>query len=141
MIATRSTEKIEHIYSRDPALDAGNPSFDWQRFLETGDRKHVPIKEGFTPTVFLLQRLTRKQLTRVLEASTAEHAAEAVSFALKGIKDWGAPLDFKFAEARGDLGQRVHPETIEKIFAIDLFAELGQRILELSKLDPSVGQG
>jgi len=133
MIASRSTDSVVHVYSQDPAIDKDHPDFDWDRFKETGEMKYLPIKEGQTPTVFQIRRLTRRQFLKVIKSDDAEQFSEAVAYGLRGIKDWGAPVDLKF---QGDGQERLHPDTLDRIFAVELFVELGARIMELSRLAP-----
>jgi len=134
MIASRSTDKIEYVYSQDPAINKDSAEYNWEKFVETGDRKYLPIRDGHLPTVFSLQRLPRTQFLRVLKMDRVDQASEAVALGLKDVKNWGGPLELKFKEQDGQ--DRLTPDTLEKMFAVELFAELGVRIMELSTLAP-----
>lgn len=48
----------DHYWSKDPAFDAESEDFNYQLWLDTHDMKHLPIKEGQTPTRFVMRRLT-----------------------------------------------------------------------------------
>lgn len=139
MIAHRSNDRIEYVLTSDPAIDAEHPDYDWDRYLKTADPKYAPIKEGHTPTVFSLSRLTRRQFLRVMSLPDQEQSSEAVKYGLRAIKDLGRPVELRF-KRYGDLGEGLDSATLDHIFSPDLFAELGVRIMTMSTLDPTFGR-
>ena len=140
MIAHRSTDRIDYIITDDPALDSDHADFDWDKYLKTADPKHAPVKEGCTPTVFSLVRLSRRQFLRVISMPETEQASEAIRYGLKAVKDFGRPLDLR-QKRFGDLGEGLDNDTLDRLFSPELFQELGIRILSLSTLDPTFGRG
>jgi len=57
MFKSTLTGDYTHIYSKDPALDRDSEAFDHDKWIETGDDKYLPVKDGLTPVRFTLKRL------------------------------------------------------------------------------------
>lgn len=144
MIGTRSEAPIDYIVSTDPALDTVHPDFDWAEYLKTFDPKYAPTREGCIPTVFEIRRLTRKQLTYVRRKDTADQVPEAIAYALRRVRGFrvggknGVELECK--HKRSDMGERLDEETLDKLYAPELFAELAGIIMGLAGLDPTLGR-
>jgi hypothetical protein len=67
MITRLPHQEVEHIWSRDPALDRSHPeAFEaaWKKFRETGDAAALPTKNGATPAVWILSGLKRRHKLR-----------------------------------------------------------------------------
>lgn len=144
MIQLRSAnERFEYVYPEDPALDRENEAFNWDEYLRTGDRQHIPCKDGEQPTVFHLQRLSRKALFHVLSKDKELQALEAVAYGLKRVENLevsGQPFALKFRQnsSKTETGERLADETLDAMLAIDLIGDLGYRIICLSRLSPLV---
>ena len=141
MIGSRSTEKVVHIYSQDPALDRDAESFAdaWAEFLKTGDKSKLPIRDGHTPTLWHIQRLKRKRFLWVLDQPDSHRASEAIAFGLKQVDGFtvdGVPFALGFKKF-SDSEDRLSEDTLEILFDPTFFGELGVRILGLSKLPPT----
>lgn len=135
----RLTDPVEYIWSDDPALNKRKKSYNFAKYLASGDAKHLPLKEGENPTVFYLAPLSRLQRVKVdqLLLTDGEVAGmhEAVAFGLCDIK--GSDIDLEFVDTQS--GRRLSPGTLDTIYDTQLFLELGGRIHKLSVLDPLSG--
>lgn len=132
---------VRHVYSRDPALDKDHKDYSPALFRDTGDLKHMPPKEGQRVAVFELKPLPRRRLNRITSAKpadgdfTAEQYNEAVAYGLKAVRDFevdGAPVELHFDGDGAD--QRLREKSLDAIYKLTLFIELGSRILEISDL-------
>lgn len=137
---SRSPDKLRYIYPGDPALDKDNAAFDWDAFFRTGDAKYAPLKDGLQPTWFQLRRLTPKQFRHVMRQDAEfDKCYEAVAYGLVGVDGFlgadGREVTWK-PPRRTDLGERASDETLAELFAVELFRELGLRVITLSTLDP-----
>lgn len=145
MIGTKSIERIEHIYSEDPALDRDAEDFaeKWARFRDGSiPAAHVPCKPGCKPTVFHIRGLSRKALLHVLSKQGAEQAMEALALGVVGATDFehdGRPVVIK--RDKSDAGERLSETTLEAFLALPLIVELSARVLSLCDLHPTIGQG
>jgi len=142
MIGKRSIDRVKYIFSGDPAIDRDSPALDWKKYTLTGDPKHAPVKEGCTATVFDLKRLSLVQFNHIMSLEGARQTREAIAYGVAGISNWGGT--FTVGTKQSDLGLRLDDRTLEDMFAIpegiELFGELGLRIITLNKLDPTSGQ-
>ncbi len=140
MISVRSQELVTHIFSDDPALDKSHEQYleRWDQFLKFGTPL-PPIREGFKPTSFRLRRLSRRQFQYVMGKAQSEQATEAVALGLKSADDFYVGENPIVIEtAKSEHGERVKNEVLDRIYAFDLFGELGLRILSLSTAGPFV---
>ena len=143
-IGINARAHLRHAYPKDPALDRDNPAFDWDSFWKTGDAKHVPIREGCEATWFVCRRLTPAQFRRVMtEASDFDKFYQAIAYGLVAVEHFrGADgSDVTLRHKRTDLGERLTEESLSAIFAVEVFREIGSRIITLSTLDPTRAQG
>jgi hypothetical protein len=134
---TSFTSTRPHVWSIDPAIDKENPAYDWKEFLDKGDLKYLPAVEGGTLTVFNIKALSRRQFTRVFNIEGLNQFSEAVAFGLKSVANFrvdGTEVDLRLVKVDGE--ERVSEDSLNKIFDPMLFAELGLRILEISRLHP-----
>src|SRR3990167_302773 len=86
MLQKKLDSQIEYIASMDGALDKENEAFDWDKYVQSGDTKHIPIKDGATPTVFVIQGLSRDVLgvvVRGFDSSSQWERIEAFDAAVK----------------------------------------------------------
>lgn len=137
----------KHVWSMDSALDKSDPdqfAAAWTAFLEGGEMAVLPLVEGCKPAEFDIAGLTRRQFLHVYNGSggALENMAEAVAYGVRGVRGFqidGKPIDFE--RVKSDSGQRLSVATLDALFDPLLFAELGSRILEISRIDPTRGQG
>lgn len=128
------------MYEQDPAIDREHPDFNWDEYTKTFEEKHLPLREGCVPTVFTLRPLERKQFERCIKMPSEQMASETIAYGLVGLDNFKrgeetVTLRYK----KSDYGMRLDGETLDKIFAPELFADLAPRIMSLSKLDPTRG--
>lgn len=135
------TGTLKHVCREDPALDKLDPAFSMEKFIETGDMSHLPCIDGQKPTVFHLRSLSMKRLQkltsmRVLDGSwSMEQFGEAMAYGLKKVIDMevnGKLVDLKLETVSGE--EKVTKASLEEIFSVALFVEVGYRILESSDL-------
>jgi hypothetical protein len=134
VIGIKSLERIEYVCENDPALDKGAEGFDWAKYIESGDHAHIRFRDGCTPSVFSLRRLSRKQYLRTVGRPQMEMISEAVAWGLAGVKGLGSKADLRFEKT--DAGERLSDASLDAVFAPELFAELSLRILSLSGVHP-----
>lgn len=167
MLQLRTHRTIEHVWSRDPALDTKAEGFAeaWKKFLATGDLALLPLKNGARPVVWTLASLKREHKIHALSDLAAEKTRMLyraggglegivglsflrgtdylVSVGLTGVRglqdETGRPVEFLKNEKPG---QPLAPETMEKLhlFGMHFINELGFRVLEISEPDPTSGQ-
>jgi hypothetical protein len=138
MIGARSNATFEHIYSEDPALDGESPAFDAKKYMDTFDRQYLPVREGSTPTIFRIRRLSRKRFESVSALNGHNRAASVVAYGVQGIENFRLPSgDMLIPEFTGQ-GSDTHltPATLDAFFDGGLFAELMNVIIAASGLDP-----
>lgn len=139
MIGARSNATAEYIYLDDPALDKESKYFDFKRYMQTLDRKHLPVKAGQTATVFKIRRLPRVTFTALASlAHTAERAVQAVAYGVIGVENFmngnGQPIVLEFVGE--GVERRLTGDSLNAIFAPQLFGELMTVITTFSDLDP-----
>lgn len=139
MIGKRSNDIFEHVFSGDDALDLTHPDCNPEKYRDTLDRKHLPIKEGRIPTVFKIRPLSRLRFMAISSMPEADRANACVAFGVVGIDNWRIPktgntLIPEFIGVGAD--QHLAPATLDAIFAPGLFAELMNIIMHASGLDP-----
>lgn len=144
MIIRSTTKPFKHVWSLDPALDRENEKFEehWRKFLKSGDVASLPLRDGQRPTVFTLIPLNRGLFLRLekLDGLTSHH--EIVAYALKAVDGFevdGIPVKLDEKDAGGF--KRLTDECLDKLYDPNLFAALSVRVLEVSRLDPTSGQG
>lgn len=138
MISLRPTVHLKHIYSEDPAIDKQHPDYSWDKYVRTGDRKYVPVKDGFVPTVFELRPLTRRQYQAVMRCDATALGMEAVAYGLVSVENLSRgdhPVVLKSKPT--DLGDRLTDESLDNLFAFDVIGELGLIIISLSAVRPT----
>jgi len=145
-IGTRATETAKHVLTFDPSLDRDAKGFDYDRFIDTGDPKHIPCKDGDALTVFHLRRLTVRQFEDVFQYADKNEmrmSREAVASGLKDAENWAGPggrLEFGWVETSN--GKRLDEKTLDALYnggGYELIRELGGRVILLSKLNPTKG--
>ena len=138
MIGARSNATFEHIYSEDPALDTESLSFDAKKYMDTFDRQYLPVRDGSTPTVFRIRRLSRKRFEAVSALSGHNRAAAVVAYGVQGIENFRLPSgDMLVPELTGvGADQHLTAATLDAFFDGGLFAELMNVIIAASGLDP-----
>jgi hypothetical protein len=83
---------IEHIFSGDEAIDQAHPDYDPGKYLDTGDVKYLPLKNGTEPARFQVRALTasaRELLEHMLRMGTIDGAGAlwwACRLGLVGVK-------------------------------------------------------
>ena len=132
------TETITHIWTDDPAIDSSSPEFNADKYIETGDEKYLPMKEGEEPTRFRIAPLTRKQWLEVSsQGGLTAQVDVAVAYALRGVENLeinGSPLHLETEPT--SKGNRVKQEYLDQIWDPSLMTELGARIISISRLNP-----
>lgn len=134
---------VKHVWRDDPALDKSDPDkFEaaWTAFLADGDAAKLPVKEGQKVAEFDLAPLSRRQFLRVYQGggSPLEQMAEAVAYGLRALRGFevdGHAPDLERVES--DVGKRLSVKSLDAIFDPVLFAELGSRIVEISRIPSS----
>lgn len=145
MLQKRLDAQIEYISSLDGAIDREAPGFDWDKYTATLDAKHLPIKAGSTPTVFVLQGLSRDVLGVVVKGFDSSAQWErieafdaAVKYGLKRVRNFknakGDDVELKFEQS--SLGEGLDKASINAIYDPQLFIELGSKIYEASRVHP-----
>ena len=130
------TGDYKHVYSNDKALDVEREDFDHAKWVETGQEKFLPIKDGCKPVQFTLARLTSKQKRFVLDQQSKAGfntlAWWMLALALQKIEPLlvdGEPAQLTKV-IDGDW-QRVSDDWMDRLEAVDggqLFWELVTRI-------------
>ena len=139
MIGARSNATAEYIFSADPALDIDSPSYDLKQYLKTFDRKHLPVREGKTATVFKIRRLPRVTWTALASLeSQASRAVQTVCYGLVGVENFlngnGTHLNLEFVGE--GVEKRLTAATMDALWSSELFAELASVIVRFGELDP-----
>lgn len=135
MILLRSTTIVEHICPFDDALDTKHPDYSYEEYLKTGDRKHLPLREGAVPAVFKLRPLTRAQFMSMMRLEDAERPGEAIAYGLvsvSGLRREGDDHDILVKHTRTSLGERLDKDSLNELFAPEVFGDVGMRIFALS---------
>lgn len=143
MIGLRSLDRVDFVWNKDPALDRDHDQFDelYDKHLQDGDTTHLPLIEGRVPTIWTLKRLTVPALEHVLgQSGQMKQMVEAVAFGLVTLRNFGGRGDTELRTRKTDVGKRLHPETLDKIFNIEAFPAVGLAVIGLSTLDPTIGQ-
>lgn len=141
-ILTKKT--ADHVWSNDPAIDltAAGCIEKYQAAVKSGDVSGLPLKEGHRPTVWKLQRLTRRLFLRLDGKKGIAADCEMIAYGLVGVENLeidGNPVVLKFDKVDGV--ERLSPESLDVIFDPQLVNELAAHVILLSKLDPTSGQG
>jgi hypothetical protein len=134
---------VKHVWSMDPALDRSDPEkFDpcWDAFLKSGNPDDLApvILDGMQPAVFTLARLSRRAWLMVSAADGPKASDEAVACSLRDLSGFscdGEAVRLEFVTDAVGL-KRVKASILDRIYDPLLFAELGMRVLQVSRLDP-----
>jgi len=144
----RKTTPQEHIYSRDPALDASDPerlSRALKTFRDTGDRSELPLKNGEQPAIFRYVSLSQAGFYALGRASRGEMLSTAVRHALVGIDgvtgEDGRPLKLEFTDGPEKMLTDASMALIWDYYRAGLLTELGERVIAECNMDPTLGQG
>lgn len=145
MLQKRLDADLEYVSVMDPAINADDPACDLDKYRETGDRKYAPLKEGATPTVFVLRGLSRDALMPVIKGFSASAQWErieafetAVKYGLKRVRNFvgkdGKDVELRFEQT--PIGEALTKDALEEIYDVALVVELGGRIQEASRVHP-----
>lgn len=164
MIQLRVHRVVDHVWSRDPALDKSDParwSKAWTEFLETGSVAALPLRDGRQPTIWKLASLKREDRLRlgdlaqgkmadllkngsglegIIGLSFLRGSDQLVAAGLVGVvnlqDEHGRPAKFEIN------GHGVSKEQLDALHLLGMHFvnELGNRILEISEPDPTQGQ-
>lgn len=137
MFKSTLTGDYVHIYSKDGALDRESPDFDHDKWVETGDDKYLPTKDGLTAVKFTLRRLPPVERQYLFDINGKDGPNSMVLWALGlGIREI-KPLKVDGEDA--ELGTVVrngrtvlNDEWQERLLEVDggqLAKELGTRII------------
>lgn len=153
-----------HIWSRDPALDASDPAkleVGLREHRERGDASKLPLKPGRQPVVWQLRSLSEasySDLTRTslyelqrtmprgvsalfdqaTYATCREAARRGLVSAENVLDDKRQPLELPLEEGAKERAlAHATMEALYKQFGPRLIGELGQRVIELSEMDPT----
>lgn len=153
-----------HIWSRDPALDASDPAkleTALREFREKGDASKLPLKPGRQPVVwqlrslsetayndftrtslFELQRTMPRGVSALFDQATyatcREAARRGIQSAEGAMGENRQPLDLPLEEGAKERAlAHATMEALYKQFGPRLIGELGQRVIELSEMDPT----
>jgi hypothetical protein len=130
------------IWTGDPALDNMASTFSAEKYIDTGDRVHLPLKEGGIPTEFQLTPLSRVVYQYVVgftKERWAEGLAEALAYGLRSVANFddGKPLPVK--HVTDHRGERASADVLDTLFnagGLSLITELGHAILRRSVPGP-----
>ena len=143
MINKTSTSTVTHVWSVDSALDRSDKAlFDskYAEFLKTGDMSQLPIRAGCVPAVFTIRSLTRRVMMRLGRySSPLEFNSEVVAYTLVGVTGYevnGRPVELG-ARVSTDIAERLGEAALDQIYDPFLFAELADRAVEISRVDPT----
>lgn len=133
------TDPVRHISMFDPALDAEHTSFSPERYMATGNEEHMPLRDGQTPSRFVIRPLSSRQYRRAHAAiSKEDRVYTLVAFALvavEGVTVNGEAVSIKRVTIDGL--EMADTASLEKIYDPDLFMELAARVEGMSRLDPT----
>ena len=142
MINKTSTSNVCHVWSVDSALDRSDKAlFDakYAEYLKSGDMANLPIKPGCTPAVFTIRSLTRRVLIRLGRyTSPLEFNSEVVAYSLVGVTGYevnGRPVELG-SRVSTDVAERLSEAALDQIYDPFLFAELADRAVEISRVNP-----
>lgn len=142
MITRSLTSSVKHVWSKDGALDRASPAFDLAAYHRDGDMAHLPCLPGCAPTVFTLARLPRRTFVYCADLDGFRRVCEAVAYGVREVAGFVVDgQELSLAHQKSDLGQRLTEASMDALFDPDLFGELAGRVLELSQIDPTRGQG
>ena len=162
MIAKSVHQKVDHIYSRDPALERAPTAEELKAYRVSGDLAALPCKPGMKPAVFHLQSMTRRayrmlsgtallEVQRRLQPGSGgavdlafyEIREEAVRFGLigaLGIQDAeGGAIKLETEGGGGGLPRCLKQSSMDDLYSFGpgLINELGAMIIELSEVPPT----
>lgn len=155
---------IQHVWSRDPALDDSNPAAleaALAKFRETGDVKVLPLKNGTQPAIWKLTSMTEKAyrgLSRtsafevhkamadqnlrhvLMERATYGETSEAARRCLVGVEgaldERGRPFEIK-TEGKERVLTEACMEALFERWGARLIAELGLRAIDACEVGPT----
>ena len=133
------TGDYTHYYSKDPAFDVDHEDYDHERWVETQDDSHLPVKNGVKPVEFILRRLDAMDYAFCQDAGGNNQAAAwCVRLALRKLKQHGND-DEQIELVVEQKQQCMSRKWLGLIQGIDdggLYAELVQRITREMNHDP-----
>lgn len=160
MIAKSIHQKVDHVYSQDPALERAPTAEEMKAFREQG-ADALPLKPGMKPAIFHLMSLSRRAYKMLSQTSLLEvqrhlqpGTGNAIDLAFFGIREEavrfglvgalglqdssGGSLRIETEETRG-AGRAVTQASMDDLFAFGpgLINELGALIIELSEVPPT----
>lgn len=145
MISLPLRSPVLHVWSRDKAIDRSDPvkaAAAMQRFQDTDQLGELAgvIRPGMEPAIFEVAPMSRRVQVYCAGLQNATQAVvEAVAFSLRSVRGITGPDGRPFSLEHVDappLGRRVTEECIDRLFDLALFLELGNRAMEISRLDP-----
>lgn len=145
------TGPYSHVYSQDPAIDRGNPSFDHEQYTRTGDAKFLPLIRDLQPVTFELRHLAGREraalggvFSRYPESDSALMFFDIVELALVGISNGttsdGAEVLMSTDYDKVRKVKVASRSVLDDIFSIDngkLLMELGNRVIKETFGDPT----
>jgi len=78
-----SFAEYDHIYSKDPAVEVESEDYDFDKWLECGLEKFLPLKPGQEPSVFRLRHLTAREHADLMDLAQTDGMASAATAAFK----------------------------------------------------------
>jgi len=91
-----SFAEFSHVYSKDPAIDTESESYDFQRWLESGDPEFLPLKPGQKPTEFRLRHLTAKEHAEIVDKAQGGGALSVAAAAFQACVTKISDFDFRY---------------------------------------------
>jgi hypothetical protein len=141
------TATHDFVWNKDPALDERDGiQAAWAEHVKSGTLDPIRpfFKEGMVPTVFKLAPLSRKQWLHVGQLPGMLSNYEAVAFSLRSVEGLelnGGPLQISASDIVEVNGmKRLKSEVVDAIYDPFLFNLMAERVIEISRLDPTRGQ-
>lgn len=147
---TRSLTALQDfVWDQDPALVKGEGFEEaWKKHVASGKAEDLRsfVKEGSQLTIFRIAPLSRKQWLHVgsLQGMLSDYEAVAGSLRdIQGLELNGSPVQLvpasDIVEVQGM--KRLKAEFLDQIYDPFLFRAIATRVIEISRLDPTRGQG
>lgn len=165
MLQLQIHRTVEHVWSRDPALDkkADGYADAWKAAMASGKIDGLPLKAGAQPTIWRLASLRREHKLRLGElayrhlvsslkdgvgldgftgVSLLRESDMIIGFGLIGVAGLqdaqGRPTAITPQDKGGLAADQLE---MLHLFGAHFVNELANRILEISEPDPTSGQG
>lgn len=125
-------QEVEYVCSFDPAIDKENPDFNHAKYVETGDEKYLPIKQGEKPTKFVLRGVSRD----VWKSVSADMLRSDMLPAFESLVRHGIVKAINFGDwkAERDKDGGLSKASMQPFRSIAWLSELGLRIQNLSSV-------